>query len=396
MLIQSSSFAAVVLSSIILVGHHAPVADAHSWLECVNWKFNNPSKPDWTMRGGRCEGYARRFPLGHKFASMDSSPARHYQQGDNPDRAPPCSTGKTGKERGMDETLASPRGAAYDQNGWGKMTQTRVGAKLCLRWPAKTHGNENSKVQVGLSKNADEKDPSQKDFTDNLQVAELPYGNCMGNGGKDATPCGGCFEVPERNPGGYVLQWRWELNEGEWYTSCAALVSQVEIVGWRDPGLKQGTTHKTMSMEEFMNVHVNHQSTRSNKLVAPIFLPQVQAVGTVSAPKIESHTKNFRKYCPDNIYISMIVAYPTKWTAKLPAQSDATLDASGVQQVVINVGDNNFGETFSKEHVEFVDTRMNVRMRFAEDDDDDDDRTKKQRGRYRESYGVSGPREASP
>ncbi|KAG0058060.1 hypothetical protein BGZ90_005170 [Linnemannia elongata] len=169
---------------------------------------------------------------------------------------------------------------------------------------------------------------------------------------------------------------------------CPALVGKVEIVGWREPGLEQGTTHAMMSMEEFMDAHVNHGSTRNNVPVAPFFFPKsnlsgpdlvffiridgarlvpifVQlklhqgssnfsekdwnnALSTVSAPKIEDHAKNFRKYCPDNVYISMIVAYPTKWTDKLPAPSEFPKDPSGVQQVVINVSDNNFGVIFPR------------------------------------------------
>ncbi|KAF9019609.1 hypothetical protein BGZ52_003238 [Haplosporangium bisporale] len=106
------------------------------------------------------------------------------------------------------------------------------------------------------------------------------------------------------------------------------------------------------------------------------------ALSTVSAPKIEGHAKTFRIYCPDNVYISMIVAYPTKWTDKLPALSELQKDESGVQQVVINIGDDNFGDIFPREYVEFIDRLKNVGKRSAEDDDDDgDDRTKKQRGR---------------
>ncbi|KAF9969015.1 hypothetical protein BGZ73_008842, partial [Actinomortierella ambigua] len=171
---------------------------------------------------------------------------------------------------------------------------------------------------------------------------------------------------------------------------CSALIGKVEIVGWREPGLEQGTTHAMMSMEDFMDAHVNHQSTRNNMPVAPFFFPKSKpsgpdllffiridgcrmvpifvqmklhqgssnfsekdwnnALSTVSAAKIESHAKNFRKYCPDNVYISMIVAYPTKWTDKLPAPSELPKDASGVQQVVINVSDNNFGDIFPREH----------------------------------------------
>ncbi|KAH7028688.1 hypothetical protein BKA57DRAFT_511480 [Linnemannia elongata] len=200
---------------------------------------------------------------------------------------------------------------------------------------------------------------------------------------------------------------------------CPALVGKVEIVGWREPGLEQGTTHAMMSMEEFMDAHVNHGSTRKNMPVAPFFFPKsnlsgpdlvffiriddarlvpifVQlklhqgssnfserdwndALSTVSAPKIEDHAKNFRKYCPDNIYISMIVAYPTKWTDKLPAPSELPKDPSGVQQVVINVSDNNFGVIFPQEHVEFIDRLKNARKRSADDDDSNDEDFKKQR-----------------
>ncbi|OAQ22444.1 hypothetical protein K457DRAFT_26086 [Linnemannia elongata AG-77] len=198
------------------------------------------------------------------------------------------------------------------------------------------------------------------------------------------------------------------------------LVGKVEIVGWKEPGLEQGTTHQMMTMEEFMDAHVNHGSTRNNMPVAPFFFPKsnpsgpdlvffiridddrvtpvfVQmklhqrnsnfsekdwkdALSTVSAPKIEDHAKNFREYCPDNVYISMIVAYPTKWISKLPASSELPKDPSGVQQVVINVSDNNFGVISPQEHVEFIDRLKNARKRSTDDDDsNDEDCSKKQR-----------------
>jgi len=78
------------------------------------------------------------------------------------------------------------------------------------------------------------------------------------------------------------------------------------------------------------------------------------ALSTVSAPKTEDHAKTFRKYCPENVYISMIVAYPTKWTDNLPSFSELPMDPSGVQQVVINLSDDNFGDIFPKDHVEFI------------------------------------------
>ena len=200
---------------------------------------------------------------------------------------------------------------------------------------------------------------------------------------------------------------------------CPALVGMVEIVGWREPGLEQGTTHAMMSMEDFMDAHVNHGSTRNNMPVAPFFFPKSKpsgpdlvffiringarlvpvfvqmklhqgssnfsekdwsdALSTVSASKIEGHTKKIRKYCPNNDYISMVVAYPTKWTDKLPAPSELPKDPSGVQQVVINISNNNFGNIFPQEHVEFIDRLKNARKCSADDDDSDDDQTKKKR-----------------
>ncbi|KAI9236969.1 MAG: hypothetical protein BYD32DRAFT_462010 [Podila humilis] len=94
---------------------------------------------------------------------------------------------------------------------------------------------------------------------------------------------------------------------------CEALVGKVAIIDWRDPRFD-----------------------------------------TVSAPKIESHVKDFRDYYQDKVYINMIVAYPTKWSSKLSALSDLPKDTSGVQQVVINVGDDNFSKIFPKDHVEFI------------------------------------------
>ncbi|KAG0220136.1 hypothetical protein BGW42_007799, partial [Actinomortierella wolfii] len=201
---------------------------------------------------------------------------------------------------------------------------------------------------------------------------------------------------------------------------CPDLEGDVEIVGWRDPGLLQGTTHAMMSMEEFMDALVNHHSTRNNTPVAPFFFPchkpsgpdmvffiringrkvvpvfvQMKlhqssasltkrlwklALDTVSAPSIQDHAKNFRNFCPDNIYISMVVAYPIT-SSNLPPVQVPKVDASGVQQVVIRVGDTNFGQIFPKDHVKFIDRLKSAGKRSVDDDDDSDidDRSKRHR-----------------
>ncbi|KAG9060868.1 hypothetical protein KI688_007937 [Linnemannia hyalina] len=106
-----------------------------------------------------------------------------------------------------------------------------------------------------------------------------------------------------------------------------------------------------------------------------------RALTTVSASCIQDHAKDFQNVCPDNIYISMVVAYPMVCGARLPPAVEVPeKDARGVQQVVIRVSDTNFGQIFPKEHVEFIDRLKNARKRAADDvDSDDEDRSKKLR-----------------
>ncbi|KAF9143534.1 hypothetical protein BG015_000404 [Linnemannia schmuckeri] len=201
---------------------------------------------------------------------------------------------------------------------------------------------------------------------------------------------------------------------------CPDLDGEVEIVGWREPALLQGTTHEMMSMEEFMDAHVNHHSTRNNTPVAPFFFPSnkpsgpdmvffiriggrtvvpvfvqmklhqssatlyqklwEKALTTVSASCIQDHAKDFQNFCPDNIYISMVVAYPVVCGVRLPPAVEVPeKDACGVQQVVIRVSDTNFGQIFPKEHVEFIDRLKKAGKRAADDIDSDEDRSKKLR-----------------
>ncbi|KAF9959592.1 hypothetical protein BGZ72_009322 [Mortierella alpina] len=228
-MVLKSSFTFLVVATLAVFSTNAPQAEAHSWLDCLDWRFNG-KKQDWSDKGGKCMGYARRFPLGKRFASLDSaSPNRHYMQDKkNPNRALPCSNGRAGSEPGSDETRANNPSAAYNGR-FGRMTITTVGSTLCARWPSKNHASESGvpNVQIHLSKRSG-KDPTQAELLKN-QIANLKYNNCNKGGSSDSRPCGGCFKMPPRAPGIYLLQWRWMLNKNEWYTSCA----DIEIVRGR-------------------------------------------------------------------------------------------------------------------------------------------------------------------
>ncbi|GJJ76553.1 hypothetical protein EMPS_08912 [Entomortierella parvispora] len=202
------------------------MVEAHSWADCVDWRFNNPKKPGWLDTNGKCFGWARQYPInsGISFGGLDrASPNRHYQQAED---FTPCSDGKHGKEPGADETRQNPISKAYGGR-FGAMTREVLpGDSLCVRWPAKNHAVPSERdrgVFINMPPAPTTKDPNQDQLM-KMTIAKLPYKNCSFTGSKDSkdrSPCGGCFKVPEdRVPGNYLIQWRWELNDHEWYTSC--------------------------------------------------------------------------------------------------------------------------------------------------------------------------------
>ncbi|KAG0270776.1 hypothetical protein BGZ95_001544, partial [Linnemannia exigua] len=54
-----------------------------------------------------------------------------------------------------------------------------------------------------------------------------------------------------------------------------------------------------------------------------------------------------------------------------PWEPNARIDANGIQQVVINVGDHNFGDIFTREHVKFIGRLKNAGKRSVDDDESD-------------------------
>ncbi|KAG0284203.1 hypothetical protein BGZ96_011440 [Linnemannia gamsii] len=226
------SFAIFVTSLMLFLTQKAK---AHSYADCIDWRFKNSKNPSWSDKNGVCFGYARRFPLKAKpFAKLDSDdPNRHYQQSHkNPDpsHSLACSNGKEGAEPGADETMGNPISVAYnnkDKRGrkTGVQTISKPGGELCIRWPAKNHAVPDEKIEpvtIALSEVNPKRDPTQLQFLNNI-VAKLNYKNCTDkHENSDIWPCGGCFKLPTNlKPGNVVMQWRWRLNSNEWYTSCA-------------------------------------------------------------------------------------------------------------------------------------------------------------------------------
>lgn len=238
----------MAVTALAVFSSFTPQAEAHSWMDCVDWKRAKGLKEnDWSK--GTCNGFIRRYqvksdgtPKFH-FGKMDSETdgdglSRHYLQDRSPNAAP-CShlcKRKNGKcvkegkaELGSDESRGNPVASAYGGKRYGKMTVTSVGKMLCLRWPAKNHADPNpnlsseTTVILSMTKDSNKPDPKTQKAMSAFSFPgnKLRYRNCNSGKNQDIRPCGGCFKVPQRAPGTYLLQWRWELNKGEFYASCA-------------------------------------------------------------------------------------------------------------------------------------------------------------------------------
>ncbi|KAG0008302.1 hypothetical protein BGZ82_004755, partial [Podila clonocystis] len=164
--------------------------------------------------------------------------------------------------------------------------------------------------------------------------------------------------------------------------------------------LHRGISHEHISMEGFMDAHVNNGSMLHGRAVPPFFFPKAKPSGpdivfyirvkdklfpvfvqlklrqilstsnikaalkTVSAPMIETHVENFGNFCPtDNTYISMIIAYPATVVAKLRPRPNPQYNLrprsdpkhKRLTQVRVVIDKSNIGQIFPQGHVDFLD-----------------------------------------
>jgi hypothetical protein len=227
-MIFKSSFT-IVLAATLAIFSHTPQAEAHSWMDCANWKPRTPNSKTNKWTNGECLGYARRYPYKRPFASQDHGDyVRHYQQKHTSDsNRLACSDGKVGEEPGDDETRPSgslSKAYSTGNKNYGAMTSITAGSELCFRWPAKTHAGDRDggKVAINIIKDTGKKNYKQSELN-GKNVANFNFSDCDKAKSSDSRPCGGCVTLPknEYGPGTYLVQWRWRLNDNEWYTSCA-------------------------------------------------------------------------------------------------------------------------------------------------------------------------------
>ncbi|KAG0334544.1 hypothetical protein BG004_000363, partial [Podila humilis] len=182
-------------------------------------------------------------------------------------------------------------------------------------------------------------------------------------------------------------------------SQCSALKGHALIVGLDEQELKRGISHEHITMERFLDAHLNKDSMLDGCAVPPFFFPKAKpagpdivfcirvqnqlfpvfvqlklrqimttenlrdAVKTASAPAVEDHVESLGRCCTTNkTFISMMIAYPSEVVDKLYPRRGIfeKLDLrykkpSDLTHVRIMIDSENINEIFPKSHVEFLD-----------------------------------------
>lgn len=60
---------------------------------------------------------------------------------------------------------------------------------------------------------------------------------------------------------------------------CAAFKGKFEIVGLIDDGFQSGIMHEEITMQQFIDAHVNNNSVRGDDSIPPIYFPKAKPSG---------------------------------------------------------------------------------------------------------------------
>ncbi|KAF9540714.1 hypothetical protein EC957_003862 [Mortierella hygrophila] len=107
--------------------------------------------------------------------------------------------------------------------------------------------------------------------------------------------------------------------------------------------------------------------------------------------KVKEHVKDFEEYCPANVYVSVIIAYPAKMIDSMRPRPDIDFEAitarraflrprprknfndNDLQQRAIRVAQCNFAKSYPKSHIDFMDGTETPVKRPAVDKQEQDD-----------------------
>jgi hypothetical protein len=204
------TFKAFYLSIILLINSNHFV-NSHSWVSCTDYKVNNNQPINYDIN--KCSGFPRDFE-----SQYNSDLTRGFGY----------DTGYEFRSQGC----RNPKNSNYNL----KIANYVSGQEVCLIYPSKNHVAEYCNnnpfipdnglfISRSAQSNSDNFDINYEHKNGQHQFGTVDYkgfqncpGFCQNN---DKTPCYVCFNLENNIPSGiYSFKWTWELNSGEYYTTC--------------------------------------------------------------------------------------------------------------------------------------------------------------------------------
>jgi hypothetical protein len=204
------TFKAFYLSIVLLINSNHFV-NSHSWVSCTDYKVNNNQPINYDIN--KCSGFPRDFESQY---NSDLTKGFGYD------------TGYEFRSQGC----RNPKNSNYNL----KIANYVSGQEVCLIYPSKNHVAEYCTnnpfipdnglfISRSAQSNSDNFDINYEHKNGQHQFGTVDYkgfqncpGFCQNN---DKTPCYVCFNLENNIPSGiYSFKWTWELNPGEYYTTC--------------------------------------------------------------------------------------------------------------------------------------------------------------------------------
>ena len=198
------------LSFVILINLNHFV-NSHSWVSCTDYKVTNNQPINYDIN--KCSGFPRDFE-----SQYNSDLTRGFGY----------DTGYEFRSQGC----RNPKNSNYNL----KIANYVSGQEVCLIYPSKNHVAEYCNnnpfvpdnglfISRSAQSNSDNFNVNYEHKNGKHQFGTVDYKgfqNCPGFcQNQDKTPCYVCFNLENDIPSGvYSFKWTWELNPGEYYTTC--------------------------------------------------------------------------------------------------------------------------------------------------------------------------------
>lgn len=207
------------------------------------------------------------------------------------------------------------------------------------------------------------------------------------------------------------------------------LIGEVTVVGYDERQPKLATSHRSITTLQFMKAHVEDNFKQGDEDVPPFYFPSPhisgpdiiffvkikgkiypcfvqlklrqileprdaeKALSTVGGDAVRGKTSKeqttkkstqrkhdstsvqsnqqqpppqLQDYCPNGLYISMVIAYPAEVVYFQAVRPDLKPKLEGLQRVSIRIDGDNFSRIFPRRHIEYLDNLKGHKRRYED------------------------------